>query len=245
MREGSRVYLGVDACRAGWFAVAIGSEVHWRCSLHGTIAELAAAYPEAELTLIDIPIGLPSMTKRRCDEEARRLLGRSRASSVFPVPCRAALAATHYREASAINKQMLGVNLSRQTWNILPKIRDVDVWLQRQGNPRCRECHPELAFWALAGGRIMGHGKKTMEGREERLALLRIYFRSADALFAAALRAYPRKAVASDDIIDALALALTAWLSGGELSWVPQHPQFDGMGLPMEIVFARLEVRAA
>jgi predicted RNase H-like nuclease len=225
--------------------VAIGSHAAWRYGLHGTIGELAGAYPEADLTLIDIPIGLPSTTKRRCDGEARRLLGPSRASSIFPVPCRAALAAHDYREACAINKRVLGVELSKQTWNILPKIREVDDWLRQDDKPRLRECHPELAFWAFAGGRIMGYSKKTKEGRDERLALLRAYFRHADDLYAAALSAYTRKSVAADDIIDALALALTARLSGGGLLRVPTHPQLDAMGLPMEMVYAPLHIRAA
>lgn len=140
---------------------------------------------------------------------------------------------------------MLGAKLSKQSWNILPKIREVDDWLRREGKVKCRECHPELAFWALAGGKAMRHGKKTMAGREERLAVLRGYFRGADALFAAALRAYPRKSVAGDDIIDALVLALTARLGRGDLSRVPVHPQFDAKALPMEIVYAAPRITAA
>jgi len=231
----------VDGCRAGWFAVAIASEAHWRFGLYRTIAEMACVYRWSELFLIDIPIGLPSITRRRCDVEARRLLGRPQASSIFPVPCRAALAAADYRDACAINAQTLGAKLSKQTWNILPKIREVDEWLRQDGSARWRECHPELAFWALAGERLVGNGKKTLAGRDERLVLLRAYFKGTDVLLTAALAAHPRKAVASDDIVDALALAVTAWLSGGELARVPERPEFDATGLPMEMVFARLK----
>jgi hypothetical protein len=38
-----------------------------------------------------------------------------------------------------------------------------------------REVHPEVCFWALAGGRAMEHSKKTAAERRERLAVLMRY----------------------------------------------------------------------
>jgi predicted RNase H-like nuclease len=104
--------LGVDGCRAGWFAVALDGDAGWHCSLHGQIADLAEAYPEAERILIDMPIGLPADRRRECDSAARRLLGRGRASSIFPVPCRAVLEAADYAQACALNASVLAVKIS-------------------------------------------------------------------------------------------------------------------------------------
>ena len=233
------VQVGVDGCRAGWFAVALDADGGGRFSLHERVGGVALAYPEAETILVDMPIGLPAERRRACDGEARRLLGR-RACCVFSVPCRAALAAPDYARACAVNAKTLGVKLSRQTWGILPKIRELDGWLQSRPDRRWRECHPELAFRGLNGGRVLACGKKTREGLEERLRLLERLWPHAGRLFEAARAGHPRARVADDDIVDALALAVAAWAGAGRLRCLPAEAEFDATGLPMEIVFAEL-----
>ncbi len=228
----------MDGCRGGWFAVEIGTEKHWRFGLYASIPELAEDHPHAEVILIDMPIGLPAVKGRSCDQEARRLLGARRASSIFPVPCRAALAARTYAEACAVNAEILGVKLSKQTFGILPKIRELDDWLQATGDRHWRESHPELALRALNGGAAIEHRKKTKEGLAERLRLLGKIFPPSSSLFAVARMAHSKKQLADDDIVDAITLAVTGWLSGSELKRVPQAPETDATGLPMEIVFA-------
>lgn len=165
------------------------------------------------------------------------MLGRKR-SSIFPVPCRPALAAPDYSTACAINAGILQVKLSKQSWGLVPKIRELDDWLRQTRDRRWRESHPELALQALNDGHALAYGKKTPDGREERLALLRRLFAPADALFANARAAHARNQAADDDIIDALALAVTAWLSREALASVPETVECDETGLPMEIVFA-------
>src|SRR5205814_8621714 len=76
---------------------------------------------------IDIPIGLSDDGPRACDLAARRLLGRPRGSSVFPAPCRGALVATTYRRACTVSRRSVGVALSLECFNIVPKIREVDA----------------------------------------------------------------------------------------------------------------------
>lgn len=115
-------YIGVDACKKGWFAVSLGEYNDWEIGIYETIGGLWDACQGKTLILIDIPIGLPENGKRRCDVGARKLL-KERASSVFPVPCRQAICAATYKEACRINQKMIGVKLSVQTWNITGKIR--------------------------------------------------------------------------------------------------------------------------
>ena len=63
---------------------------------------------QAELLLVDIPIGLPETgAERACDLMARRLLG-PRKSSVFPVPVRQAVHAPTYQEACDLNATATG-----------------------------------------------------------------------------------------------------------------------------------------
>lgn len=102
--------------------------------------------------------------------------------------------------------------------------------------PMIRKCHPELAFRGLAGRAGPYHGKKTAQAREERLAVLRRHGPDVEAFYHALRIHHPRRYVADDDILDALALALAARAGAERLVSPPQPPEFDALGLPMEIV---------
>ena len=233
------IVVGVDGCPRGWFATRIEQGVHGCASVHPSAAHLWRAHRDAGLILIDIPIGLRDAGRdgRRCDREARKHL-RGRASSVFPVPCRAAVYAPAGR-ASAINAHRTGRKLSRQSLNILPKIREVDRLLRGQSEARAklREIHPELLFWAFAGERPMRHGKKEREGFDERRRLLERRWSPAAALIDHALVTTQRGDVGRDDILDALAAAIAALGPRDALRTLPEVPELDAFGLPMEMVY--------
>ncbi len=226
--------LGCDGCRAGWLVVERKSqELSWR--LESNIGDIVAA-SSATLALIDMPIGLAESSSRDCDRAARQYLGKGFSSSVFPTPCRAALMAQTYPEANALNRQWTGKGLSKQSWYLFEKIRQIDDCLQRspQLRGRLREAHPEVCFQAL-NGKPLKHKKKTPEGAEERLAILKNLNPSATALYREALAHTLRKNVAADDIIDALCLALAP--TYGKLHTLPEQPELDSTGLAMEICY--------
>ncbi len=192
--------------------------------------------------LVDIPIGLPdaACTSRLCDVAARRAIA-PRGSTIFPAPSRAALDEPDYATACAANERETGRRISRQCWGIVPKIREVDRYLRRGAcAPPIREMHPEVAFWALNGRRPLLSSKKSRAGLEERLALLGGVFAGAEACFTACEAAYRRRDVARDDIVDAMAGAVTAGF-GPRLATFPERPVRDAAGLPMEIVYAGAE----
>ncbi len=97
--------------------------------------------------------------------EARKVLGKRR-SSVFPVPCRKAVYESNYQEASRINHKLTGRYLSKQSWLISNKIKEVDKLLIGSMTLRnlIREIHPEICFWGLNGKKSMHYNKKTPEG---------------------------------------------------------------------------------
>ena len=230
--------LGIDGCRAGWLAVQYRSAESGEVVLAADLAGLWAELRPTGRVLIDMPIGLPDAETgpRACDRLARQLLGPRRAS-VFPVPGRAVLGATTYAEASALNAAVLGRKLSRQTWHLLPRIAELDRWLD--GLPPAawpREAHPELAFAALNRDVPLPHYKKTPEGQALRLGLLTVAWPAARELFEEGLARYPRRAVAPDDLLDALVLAWAA-ARPGILRSLPAEPVRDAAGRPMEIVW--------
>jgi predicted RNase H-like nuclease len=231
--------LGIDGCRAGWIAAEAGAPdgpPHFR--LFRTFADLAGALRGRDaIACVDVPIGL-SDAGRRCDAEARALLGPARASSVFTPPSRSALAGTSAAEIRALNLRATGRSLSAQALGILPKIREVDAVMTPALQERVREVHPELVFASLTDdARGLATSKKTVRGRRDRLALL------PPALAAAApsraSRPFPAAAVALDDYVDALAALVTARrLARGEARGVPAGgADRDERGLAMEIVW--------
>ena len=76
-----------------------------------------------------MPIGFVDVPRppRLCEVEARKLMP-GKASSVFPTPCRPALACTTHAEANALSKT-LGVGINQQTFHLFPKMREVDELL--------------------------------------------------------------------------------------------------------------------
>jgi predicted RNase H-like nuclease len=73
--------------------------------------------------------------ERLSDLGARRIL-KARKSSIFPVPCREAVYMESYEKACEVNEKLTGKRISKQAWNIIPKIRDVDSFLVENKNFR-------------------------------------------------------------------------------------------------------------
>ena len=234
------VSFGVDGCKSGWFYVRHEAE-HLAFGVVTNLDELITFAPDSALVLIDIPIGLrdQSPKPRGCDTAARKLLGAKRSSSVFPAPIRPALREASYAAALSKSRQLSGKGLSQQAYGIAPKIREIDDLLTTSERARSmvREAHPELCFWAFAG-RPMTHRKKTSEGFRERMELLKRVLPGSEPLVVAALSQCRRKDVARDDIADALILSATATAPEASLRTVPDTPELDSMGLPMEMVYS-------
>ena len=238
---GDAKFVGVDGCPAGWFSIALGEDAFHEMKVFGAFAELVQYYHDATLIFVDIPIGLNEggLEERRCDKTARRLLGR-RGSSVFPAPVRQVLSESAYEAASRTNRRVRGKGISKQTWAIVPKIAEVDRLLadvpSAQG--RVREIHPEVLFWALNGRNAMHFNKKKRPGIEERMAVLERYEHRTGDIYETVLEEWQRKQVGRDDILDALAAAVTARLGYPDrLATLPDDPPTDARGLPMEMVF--------
>ncbi len=235
------MFVGVDGCRRGWFAVALPELGDPEMALFPDAAALWNKHRDAHLILIDVPIGLRDKgeAERLCDTEARQLLG-DRASSVFPAPCREAIGAKSYKEASRINNERTGRKLSKQSWGLVPKIREVDTLLlsDQKARERIKEIHPEVCFWALAGGHPMDHHKGTEQGYLERAHVLQSVFPGAYDTIARALDQWTRGDVARDDILDALAAAVTASAGLHALATIPTTPDTDSNDLPMQMLYS-------
>lgn len=214
----SRV-LGVDACRAGWVAIAWADEVTAYVDADiGAIAAQAAADGPVEVIGIDIPIGLADSSLRQADLLARKAAG-PRWASVFVTPVRGALGIDDYHEASALNGRLTGSGISRQAFNLRDKILQVDAWLPGAPCP-VLEVHPELSFAELAGAALMD-SKATYAGAVHRGRLL-----AATGIEVCGDLGLTGRQVGVDDVLDAAAVAWTAArFARGAARCLPDPPQ--------------------
>ncbi len=203
---------GADGCRAGWVyveATLMSNRLRvGRRVIVSTFAELLERIETPAVIAVDIPIGLPECAEpggRACDRAARARLG-PRAMSVFSAPVRAVLRCATYAEALAASRASSehGLGLSKQAWNLVPKIREVATAVEAcPPGVRIVEAHPEVCFRAMAGAAML-NPKRTAAGRAERLAALeraRVPFADLEV---------PRTRCLPDDVVDAHACLWTA-----------------------------------
>ena len=236
---------GVDACRAGWLVVLanIDGDLAPRARIVATFADILALPEAPQIIAIDIPIGLPEHTGiggRAADIAARAKLG-ARQSSVFSVPARAAIMETEYRAACAVAlaHSQPPRKVSKQIFNLFPKIREIDALMSPALQARVYETHPELAFWALNGERPLDEAKKVgSRPHGPGLALRRGLLAGAgyDPGFLGGNGGFRASAAGPDDLLDA---AVCAWSAArialGHGRRFPTDPPLDAKGLRMEI----------
>ncbi len=228
---------GVDGAPGGW-AVVIKDGHRLITRKVASLSDLLDGDLDFDIIAVDVPIGLLDAYEvggRACDRAARQLLGRSRGSSVFPAPVRPVLAAASWEEACIRSRASAphGKAISKQTFGILPKIKEVDELLQTRHQLRevVREAHPEVCFSELVGN-PMTYRKASILGREERRRAL--------------MRPFPELQVIEktgrdqglpiEDILDATVACWSALrLIEGRARSLPDAVSHDATGLPMAI----------
>lgn len=159
------------------------------------------------IVFVDMPVVLdPNAYWRDCDIWLRRRLGGRAASRVFAPPLRGSLSCDHYEEFRNYHRACTGKGASVQTWNLLPKIREIQSWSQSATQPAVLESHPELHFFEALGQAAAS--KHRAEGIAQREAIIEAWGLSA--LYAEILAETRRKDVKRDDALDAIALAREA-----------------------------------
>ena len=209
---------GIDGCKSGWVAVAVeDGDASSAAPVHGASLAVLLDLTQADLAVVDGPIGLTDVPADRDVEAAMR----------------AVLAEASYAGANAVNRAVLGKGLSKQTFAIMPKIAEADIVARARGQDRLREGHPEVSFSKLAGAPVRD-GKTTLSGQAIRRRLLE------DAGFPVGrlVESVPRGFRGGlDDLLDACILAWSALrLSKGKHLTLPPLPSRDGQGLVMSVV---------
>lgn len=202
--------VGVDACRSGW-CVVVGDSIP-NVILVPHLMKARDLFEGSDLILIDMPMGLPDQYHPRTVEAKARKLLPQKSSSIFGVPSRGAVYASSYREAKSINLKEIGKSISIQSWNIVPKIKELDQFLKNCHVP-IYEAHPELCFHFLQKENHSIPSKKSLEGVQMRKDILKQWSPELVQVYHKAIANYKRVEVAKDDILDAMILWTTAQLT--------------------------------
>ena len=219
--------VGADGSSSGWVVAAKN-----RCGkiVIKEVGSIQAIFEhwDVQTLAIDMIIGIPEQTQRggrRAEREARKLLS-PRGAVVFSTPCRAAVYASDYVQALELSRQSSpqNIGLSKQSYNITPKIRELDLFLRKHSKQRdcIFEVHPELSFWEM-NKREQIPTKHSPEGRKKRMELLEE-------------QGLLQQRSVSIDEMDALACLYSAIrIQSNQADCVPLEPVQDAFGLSMQI----------
>ncbi len=232
------ICIGVDGCKGGWIAAVLD---HGKLIINKyiTLTDIVASYPNFDEFLVDMVIGLPSTKEHiRPDTYARKII-RERTSTIFPAPCRQAVYAKTVAEAYNENERVLGKKFTPLTVGIIPKMREIDAFLQ--DNPQfknlIKESHPEVCFAKLNGSTVLSK-KSELDGIEERIRILSNYI--TDLSLKKILLAAKNFKCNVDDIVDAICLSVTANLAEqGEYQVIPEYPMEDATDLKMQMIIPK------
>ncbi len=237
-------YVGVEWASNGWFGVVLRDNGTWETDHFPTIWSLWKYHSDASRICVDIPIGLPAESRRTCDVRARQKLGRQ-GRSVLYTPIRDAVYRQNLDAAKRLNERA-GYSIQNRTWSIVPRIREVDEFLDANPGARDRlsETRPELCFYTLNGGQPVSDPRRTDAALDRRKALVSDEHSHAPTIYEECCELYLSPEYASflsakADILDAIVAAVTAQRPTSELSRLPEgdDPPRDTRGLPMQMVY--------
>jgi predicted RNase H-like nuclease len=230
-----KLLAGVEPCPAGWLVAAaklVGTNLALDEPFVTTsFRELLDNIPAYTAIAAHVPIGLPSRATRggrKCDREARKLLGWPRQAAIMSAPSRRTLGATSYENAAARNGGHLGII----TWRLLPKITEVAGVVEPYHQRMLYEVQPELVFYHLNEDTPLQYSKHTQKGVDEREEILRRRVPAASRVLDARL-----KRVRKPHLVDACADLWGARLAAGRgAARLPEDPEWNDEGIRMEII---------
>ena len=229
---------GVDGCPGGWLCIFTDTDTnHFEFRLFYDARDLLAAFHDVDVMAVDMPIGLSSHGRRRCDEEARTLL-QHRHVCIFNAPIRQALYAPSRPAASAISENVVNRRVGSTEWSLYPKIINLDRELTPLYQRWCFEVHPELSFYEWNQQAPMQNDKKSDLGIAEREGLIDEFWPEIREQIISNVSGenIPNNIVARDDINDAFAALWTALrIYNGNAVRIPERPDIDVRGLRTEI----------
>lgn len=223
-----QLLAGVEPCRDGWLVVSGRLQgitlMPQEPEVVPSFVEVLDTKPAYSVIAIHAPIGLNEISikgGRKCDREARRLLGFPRSSAIISPPSRPQL-----------NGSGVRTGIGTMSEQRLRRIAEVDQEMQPYWQRTVFEANPELAFFTLNEDRPLHYAKRTHRGQAERKALLEPKLQGLDRVFDARIRGVSRW-----QLIDGAAVLMTCRrIVSRAVARLPEDPEWDEQGLRMELI---------
>jgi predicted RNase H-like nuclease len=217
--------IGIDGCRAGWITTQILDNQLISFQIIENLNDDYLKQSNLSHIGIDIPLQLSHTGKRLAEVEARALL-KKRACTIFSPPTLNALSAKNYIDACEVNFKECGKRISKQSWNLFPKIIEAHKFLENNSISKLGvfEVHPELSFMAMNDMNLVEASKKTDIGKEIRIKLIKKFFPTFS--FELVRNKYKKNQVLDDDILDSISvLWSTQRIVDNIAQFVPKDPE--------------------
>ena len=198
--------IGIDGTSSGWIASIGNSKNKYvtKIKFFKDLDTLLSLHPES-IIVIDMPIELNKKKYlRKCDILAKKYLGKNFQSSIFIPPLKNILECATFQDANKLSKKIAGKGLSKQSWYLKNKIREVRE-LAKVSN-KIYEGHPECSFKMLKTESLKAK-KKSVLGIFERLELLE---KAGLDPLSVNLQFDNNSAIKIDDVLDSMVLFITA-----------------------------------
>ena len=227
-----RLIAGVEPCPGGWLVVGARLQgitaFPTEPEVFPTFAEILDYRPSFDVIAIHCHLSFPTEDTpggRRCDQEARKLLGFARGGAVTSPPSRKLL------ETGDLH-QKARKGLSPIQARMLERYAEVAQEMQPYRQRQVFEVHPELSFYQLNDDVPMQHAKESPEGVLERRTLVEARIPGIDVVIDASIPGVEQRHLldASADMVTARRIAARA------VERVPEDPEWDDAGVRMEIL---------
>ncbi len=226
---------GVTPCPGGWLVlpgrIAGVTVVAEEAFALRTLAEVLDYRPKFDFAAVNIPFGYPeypNIQYRRCDKEARGMLGWPSRVRVHPVPSRAALFAKSRKEAQSIEPWLTKNDFRHFKW-----MKEAATEVQPFHSRSFYSGHPELSFAHMNGDEPLTSSPYHDEGLAHRLDLIRSKLPGIDEV----VSRVPPQGAGIQHMYEAAAMIWTARrASGRAISRLPMDPEWDEAGIRVELV---------
>ncbi|MDB4737959.1 DUF429 domain-containing protein [Verrucomicrobiales bacterium] len=206
--DSKSIVVGVDGCKEGWVGVAIDKNGAFIGSfLSKLLKDIISHFSDASVIGVDMPLKLVNKPFREADQLVRKELGVKRGRSVFPAIPNFMIDPKWIdldpEDLNIESRKRFGCAFSRQTLNLKNKILEVNQC--QSENLKIIEVHPEFCFMQMNDGMPQPCSKKTWNGMQQRLFLLKT-----KGIYLPSDLGSNTGNISPDDIIDAAAGAWTA-----------------------------------
>ena len=226
---------GVTPCPGGWLVVparlAGVTVVAEEAFVLKSLQDVLDYRPKFDFGAINIPFGYPEypgQQYRRCDVEARDMIGWPRLVGVRPVPSRAALFAKSRKEALAIEPWLTKNDFRRFRW-----MKEAATEIQPFHSRSFYSGNAALSFQHMNGDVPLKTSPYHSDGQQERLELIRAKLPGVDDV----VTRVPPEGAGQVHMFEAASMLWTARrASGRAISRLPMDPEWDEAGIRVELV---------